>query len=536
MPHQRMSLSVLLPLVLCLSTACAAQPDLAAGATSTPPVIIPSQAAPPSATPRPTLTQWVPPASTSTAIAPSPTLANSWGVYHDAIFGFGFQYPPDWNPSVSWYSPGSYGIVERIEVTHLDRAEGDNAEILIDIWQSQHDLLAWLQAQSPDSLALSSTSIEGGLDTLTRYNAQIAGYPAVFVYDREHGSGTPDTADVFVADGQRVYKFMYWGDIPDNLANRATYLRLLETVSLVDSTLQGLSLPTTSFTTGVISTSVTSTTGSAVFGRVIWGYGDHRPAGRLPLWIGKESPGEPATYTSDDGYFALTHLPTGPVDVVDDHLTFQVTIPGEGTPVYPGQLKYPLIHPPTYYYQSPAPLPSLATLLDKGQSIDFSTCLTDSAWKRPTTRAQRDKVWSKRPFSDASAEWLRWWFNQPALIYDTTDQFVQSFPDGPNLDFLLSDWRYLSGLWNTADIVAQSGCPYDRRSLEDLLARRQTEVWLLGYHALRVQQLGNHFVVRVTPATGYQIVRFPGIEDAIAVHLVENEREILQLPQAPPQR
>lgn len=533
MLHQRVSP---LLIILCMLTACTTQSDFVVKATPTTKVMLPASTMSPSVTPRPTSTQWVPPTSTSTPIAPSPAPANSWRVYHDSIFGFSFQYPPDWNQSVSWYSPRSYGIVERIEVTHLDRAAGDNAEILIDLWQSQRNLLAWLQDRSPESLALSPTAIEGGLDSLTRYNSQIAGYPAVFVYDREHGSGTPDVADVFVADGQRVYRFTYWGDIPDNLANRATYLRLLETVSLAHSTLQGLSLPKTSFTTGVISTIVTPTIGSAVFGQVILGYGDHRPVGGLPLWIGKESSGKPATQTADEGYFALTQLPTGPVDIVDDHLAFQVTIPGERTSVYPGQLKYPLIHPPAYYYQSPAPLPSLATLLDKGQSIDFSTCLTDSAWKRPTTRAQRDQVWSKRPFSGASTEWLRWWFDQPALIYDTTDQFIQSFPDGPNLDFLLSDWRYLSGLWNTADVVAQSGCPYDSRSLEDLLARRQIEVWLWGYHATHLQRLDNHFGLQVTVAPGYQIVRFPGVEDAIVVHLVENGREILQLPQTPPQQ
>jgi hypothetical protein len=484
---------------------------------------------------RATPTQQPSPTIASTLTATSPA-ADGWQVYHDASFGLSLQYPSDWRQSIRWYSPGWHGIVERIEVTHLSQPTGENAEILIDIWQSQHDLLTWLHDRSPDSLALNSATIEDGLDTLTRYNAQLAGYPAVFVYDREHNSGTPDVADVFVADGQRIYRFMYWGDVPDNLANRATYLRILETVSLANSTLQGLSLPKTSFITGVTWTPATPTIGSAVFGQVIAGYGDHRPVSGLPLWIGETSSGEPAAYTSDAGYFALTHLPTGTVHVVDDHLAFQVTIPGEGTAVYPGQLKYPLIHPPTYYMQSPAPLPDLATLLDTGQSIDFSTCLTDADWKRQTTQAQRDRVWAKRPFSDTSAEWLRWWFSQPAMIYDTTDHFVQSFPDGPNLDFLLADWRYLSGMWNTADVVDQSGCPYDSRSLENVLARRQIEVWLWGYRAVRLHRLDQHFGLEVTAAPGYQIIRFPGLEDAIAIHLVENGREILSLPQMPPQQ
>lgn len=70
-------------------------------------------------------------------------------------------------------------------------------------------------------------------------------------YALEHGSGTPDMAQVYVADDQYFYVFTYFGDIPDNPANRATYLRLLETVSLADSTTQGLLLPETSFTEGI---------------------------------------------------------------------------------------------------------------------------------------------------------------------------------------------------------------------------------------------------------------------------------------------
>jgi len=232
----------------------------------------------------------------------------------------------------------------------------------------------------------------------------------------------------------------------------------------------------------------------------------------------------------------LVAFATGTVHIVDDHLAFQVTIPHEGTAVNAGQLKYPLIHPPTYYTQSPAPLPGLATLLDNGQSINFTSCSTDSDWQRPTLRDQTDRVWSKRPFSEASTDWLHWWFSQPAMIYDTTDHFVQSFPDGPNLDSLLADWRYLSGMWNMPDIVAGSACRYDSQSLNDLLARRQIEVWLWGYRAVRLQRLDQHFGLQVKAASGYQIIRFPGIEDAIAIHLVENGHEILQLPQTPPQQ
>ena len=242
------------------------------------------------------------------------------------------------------------------------------------------------------------------------------------------------------------------------------------------------------------------------------------------------------TRTLSDGYFAIGDLPPGRVNIVDSHLAFQAFIPGMGARIDLGRLKYPLIHPPTYYYLAPDPLPNLSTLLDKGQSIDFAVCLTDPDWQRPSEPAQRDRVWSKPPFRDALADWLQWWFKQPAVLYDTTDRFVQSFPDGPNLDRLADDWRYLLGLWTGASVVDGSHCAYDDQTLEDLLARRQLEVWLLGYQAVRVRQLGNHFGVQVVAAPGYQVIRFPGVEAAIAVHLIENGREILQLPQNPPQQ
>jgi hypothetical protein len=224
-----------------------------------------------------------------------------------------------------------------------------------------------------------------------------------------------------------------------------------------------------------------------------------------------------------------------------------------------GLLKYPLIHPPVYYYWTAAPLPDLAPLLDNGETVPFSVYLTEPDWVRPTEQIQRETVWSRQPFSDRSEAWLQGWFEQPAVIYDSQDQFSQSFPGGPDLDPLLADWRYLLGLWTGEDIVARSACPYDGPSLEDLLARRQIEVWLLGYRVTGVQRLdkeaieydqsalcnpaertcverpGYHFALHVTPATGYQIIRFPGVEDVMAVHLIDQKgQELLELPQREP--
>lgn len=84
---------------------------------------------------------------------------------------------------------------------------------------------------------------------------------------------------------------------------------------------------------------------ATVIGRIILGYGDHSPVPNLPLWIGKESIGEPIAHTNDNGEFTLTGLPVGQViDIVDDHLFFQVNVTFSGI-IDLGTIEYPLIHP-----------------------------------------------------------------------------------------------------------------------------------------------------------------------------------------------
>lgn len=84
---------------------------------------------------------------------------------------------------------------------------------------------------------------------------------------------------------------------------------------------------------------------ATVVGRIVLGYGDHSPVPNLPLWIGKESVGQPAVYTDENGEFTLTGLPVGQVvDIVDDHLSFQVDIQSSGVRDL-GTIEYPLIHP-----------------------------------------------------------------------------------------------------------------------------------------------------------------------------------------------
>jgi hypothetical protein len=138
---------------------------------------------------------------------------------------------------------------------------------------------------------------------------------------------------------------------------------------------------------------------------------------------------------------------------------------------------------------------------------------------------------------------------------------------------LTVDWHYLLGLWTDTNFEFEPGpadvdlptphidCAYNRQILDDLLSRHLLEVWLLGYRALEVRRLdkeaidddkaawcdpqeqscaerpGHHFAVRVAPASGYQIIRFQGVADVLAVHVVDEAgQELLELPQPQPYR
>ncbi len=298
--------------------------------------------------------------------------------------------------------------------------------------------------------------------------------------------------------------------------------------------------------------SLTST--ASATGKVIAGYGAHGTIAGLPLWVGNESSGSASAYTDANGEFSLQNLPVGLSDVTGNHLRFQVPITSTNSKINLGILKYPLIHPPSYYWWAPAPLAGLSDLLQQAQPITFTVCQTDSTWTRPSESVQRERVWSKRPFVDKGEEFLKQWFQKPAVIYDTMDYFEQSFPDGPNLDALASDWRYLTGMW-TGDSLTRSQCSYDANALEGLLNRQEIEVWLMGYRATDVRRLGmyysvvynrpitlghpdflkldqpsEHFAITVTPAPGFQIIRFPAGSDALAVHLIKNGQELMSLP------
>lgn len=305
----------------------------------------------------------------------------------------------------------------------------------------------------------------------------------------------------------------------------------------------------------VTKTAETPVTGIAT-GRLVEGYGAHRPIGQQPLRLQKEKQLEdPIATTDDQGTFVLKDLSLGQqITLNSGHLTFQVTV----TSLYTtdlGIISYPLMHPYNYYYWTPYPLRNLSQLMREGSILPFSVCKRDTTWRRPTETTQQEYVWARPPFNERGTAWLRPWFRQPALLYDTIDLFHQSFPGGPSLDDLGAGHVYLSGLWSAqSGPFTESDCDYTPEALTALLERQQIEVWLLEYRATAVHALstehaivdeesicdfqkrsctlrpGYHYAISVEPAEGYQVIRFPGEPSPISVHVMAGMDEITQLP------
>ncbi len=298
---------------------------------------------------------------------------------------------------------------------------------------------------------------------------------------------------------------------------------------------------------------------ATISGQVIAGYGDHRPVADLPLRIRQEDDDGWDAYTDGNGFFTLTNLPAGLIDIDNSHLSFQVTIDAAGGSIDLGKLSYPLIHPFDYYWWRAAPLADLNQLFEEGQPVDFEVCAADASWVRPDNDALHAQVYSQFPFNQVDEKAFEK-FNEPAILYDTIDAtFTNSFPPGfsygLNLDELGADWLYLTGLW-TADNnpISNSDCSYTPDDLQSLFDRSKLEVWLFGYQATEVQELdkdqaevapgslcdpnerscavrpGYHYAVYVLPAPGFQIIRFAGQQDVLTIHILESGIEILALP------
>ncbi len=175
------------------------------------------------------------------------TTQSNWATYRDEAIGMSFQYPSGWQKQIE---QGSQPI-QRITLGQAGQPGGITATLVIEVWKKPGDLLTWLRTQLPAGrLLISSSGLEGGNSSYQRFNANLAGQPAIFLY-RSAKSSTTDRAALFAADKQYIYQFTYLGKTPDNLIQRAVYLHLLNTVIISDSTTSGLSLPSTEFTTGV---------------------------------------------------------------------------------------------------------------------------------------------------------------------------------------------------------------------------------------------------------------------------------------------
>lgn len=175
--------------------------------------------------------------------------------YRDNNLGLSFQFPAGWRSSITSGPSAPNGIVQQIDLAPRGQISG--LKISIIIRQSQGDLLAWLKKElSTGSLLTSTATIEGGIDNVKNYNARAAGYPAIFISGSLPAPGTPTFAHVYVADNQTLYQIIYSSAVPENLTHRAIYLQMLDTLSLSRTTTPGLTLPNTSFTTGVITSTV----------------------------------------------------------------------------------------------------------------------------------------------------------------------------------------------------------------------------------------------------------------------------------------
>lgn len=170
-----------------------------------------------------------------------------WNTYRDQVSGLTFRYPRDWRRQ---FEQGAQ-LVQRISIAQVGQSGGKNATLIIDVWKKQGELLAWLSTQIPTGkLLIGSAGLEGGSIDYQRFNASLSSQPTVFLYQPAKPPKS-DRATLFTADKQYVYQFTYLGDTPDGLVNRAVYLHLLNTLIISGSTLSGLSLPSTGFTTGV---------------------------------------------------------------------------------------------------------------------------------------------------------------------------------------------------------------------------------------------------------------------------------------------
>jgi hypothetical protein len=193
----------------------------------------------------PTLIPTVPGKSSVTS---GQTQPQDWVNYRDAGTGLAFQHPRDWPLTVS---RNNKGTVESIIVARAKQPITDSVSIMIDVRKKQGDLLTWIGQQLPIGLLLvDGKALEGGTASYKNYNARVGNNQAVFVYAPAHNK-VSEAAALHTTDNQYFYQITYLGGSPDSLDNHATFLRLLNTLTLSGTAQSGVTLPPTAFTNGI---------------------------------------------------------------------------------------------------------------------------------------------------------------------------------------------------------------------------------------------------------------------------------------------
>ncbi len=190
----------------------------------------------------------IPTVAGNTSVTSGQAQPQIWVDYRDRVTGLAFQYPRDWPLTLS---RNNKGTVESIVVARANQPITNSVTILIDVRKKQGDLLPWLGKQLPAGLLLiDAKALEGGTSVYKAYNARVGNTQAVFIYAPAHNKMT-DAAELHLADNQYFYQITYLGSSPDNLDQRATFLRLLNTLTLSGTTQSGVTLPQTAFTNGI---------------------------------------------------------------------------------------------------------------------------------------------------------------------------------------------------------------------------------------------------------------------------------------------
>lgn len=236
----------------------AAQPTAAAAVPAAPAQPAPATQAPlPTALPKanppqsggvlnpPTIIPTLP--GNSSVTSGQQPLVSEWNTYRDQVSGLTFQYPREWQTAIG---RNSKSAVASIVVARPNQPVTNTVSIVIDVRKKQGDLLAWLSQQLPTGLLLIDPKALESANGAKSYNAQVGNSRAVFLYAPAHGK-LADVAELHTGDRQYFYQVTYLGSTLDNLDNRAAFLHLLNTLTLTGTTSSGVTLPTTTFISGV---------------------------------------------------------------------------------------------------------------------------------------------------------------------------------------------------------------------------------------------------------------------------------------------